>query len=69
MKIFMYDNMCVFVFGTDVKIFSINFHTNSVRSEQGGSRNLFFDNENKPSDVTLDFVDFFQFSAHKGSKL
>ena len=29
MKIFMYDNMCVFVFGTDVKIFSI-FSTQTV---------------------------------------
>ena len=25
MKSFMYDNMCVFVFGTDVEIFSIFF--------------------------------------------
>ena len=32
-------------------------------------QNLFFDNANKPSDVTLDSVDYFQFSAHKGSKI
>ena len=30
---------------------------------------LVFDNANKLSDVTLAFVDVFQFSAHKGSKI
>ena len=30
---------------------------------------MFLDNANKLSDVTLAFVDVFQFSAHKGSKI
>ena len=44
-----------------------NFDQSIVRSEQGGSRNLFSDYEhaNKPFNVTLAFDDN-QFSAHKG---
>ena len=46
-----------------------NFNPNIVRSDQGGSRNLFLDYENKLSNVTLVFVDDRHFCAHKGSKI
>ena len=46
-----------------------NFNPNIVRSDQGGSRNLFLDYENKLSNVTLVFVDDKHFCAHKGSKI
>ena len=53
--------------GTAVSLIFYNFYQLIVRSEQGGSRNLFSDYEhaNKPFNVTFAFDDN-QFSAHKG---
>ena len=58
--------MCFWYWCRDIFLI---FHTNSVRSSQSGSWNLFIDNANKPSFVTLAFVNYFQFSANKGSKI
>ena len=58
MKIFVWNNMCIF-----------HFKPNIVGSDQGGNWNLFLDYENKLSNVTLIFVDDRHFSAHKGSKI
>ena len=53
--------------GTDVCLIFYNFDQLIVRSDQGGSRNLFsdYEHENKSFNVTLAFDDN-QFSAHKG---
>ena len=48
---------------------SQNFYPNIVRSDQGRSRNLFLDYENKLSNVTLVCIDDRHSCAHKGSKI
>ena len=62
--------MCVFLIGTDVCLFNLSSPHIVVRSDQGGSRNLFADTkheyENKPFNVTL-VLDDNQFSADKCS--
>ena len=71
-KIFMqynYEYLCVdcFLIGTDVYLISLFFNLIIVRSDQGGSRNLFStQNVNKTTNVTLVFDDN-NFSAHKGT--
>ena len=37
----LYECLCVFLFGTDVQFYILIFRMFIVRSDQGGSRNLF----------------------------
>ena len=58
----------LFLIGTDVCSSFLVSLAIIVRSDQGGSRNLFseYENANKPFHVTLVVDDSNDFSAHKG---
>ena len=58
----------LFLIGTDVCSFFLVSLAIIVRSDQGGSRNLFseYENANKHFHVTLVVDDSNHFSAHKG---
>ena len=55
-----------FLDGSEYVSYSLILISSSVRSDQGGSRNLFSKYANKDSNVTFVLDDKQQFSAHKG---
>ena len=57
----------LFLIGTDVYSYLIVSFVKVIRSDQGGSRNLFSENANTSFHVTLVFDDSEHFRAHKGS--
>ena len=66
---YFYIKLCLFLLGTDVCISTLCFHMLTIRSDQGGSWNLFSNNNaNKIYKLTLVFDDKYSFTANKGSK-
>ena len=63
----VFSQKCVnFLYGSEYVSYSLILISSSVRSDQGGSRNLFSKYANKDSNVTFVLDDKQQFSAHKG---